>query len=111
MKITTQQILTSLSKDGVFTITLNNPQKMNCIGFEMLYALQNSVQKAYEDENIKCILFEGAGDKAFSSGANTKEFSNLKEKQVAVICCPTCSRKSASNGALYFSGPVSRQSL
>ncbi|MCM5664344.1 enoyl-CoA hydratase/isomerase family protein [Galbibacter mesophilus] len=68
--------------DGVFTIVLNNPSKMNCIGFEMLYALQAALNTAEEDENIQVVVLRGAGEKAFSSGANTKEFGALTGKDV-----------------------------
>jgi len=74
-------ILTEL-KNGVQTIILNNPAKMNCIGFEMLYGLQEAISAAAEDNAVSVVVIRGNGEKAFSSGANTKEFTALEGKEV-----------------------------
>ncbi|QLE02450.1 enoyl-CoA hydratase/isomerase family protein [Galbibacter sp. BG1] len=76
-----QKVLTSLS-DGVFSIVLNYPEKLNCLGFEMLYALENALQQAQQEDKIKVVLIKGAGDRAFCSGANIKEFEKLKDKEI-----------------------------
>jgi len=68
--------------EGLLTITLNYPQKMNCIGFDMLNGLNNAVDFAKENNEVKAILFRGAGDRAFSTGANIKEFETLKDREV-----------------------------
>lgn len=68
--------------EGLLTITLNYPQKMNCIGFDMLNGLNNAVDFAKENNEVKAILFRGAGDRAFSTGANIKEFETLKDHEV-----------------------------
>ena len=74
-------IITEL-KQGLLTITLNYPQKMNCMGFEMLEGLNNSIDFAKENKKVKVILFKGAGERAFSTGANIKEFETLEENEV-----------------------------
>ena len=73
----TDLILSSLH-NGVFTITLNYPAKMNCMGFEMLEGLNDAINFAKKSEDVKVIVITGAGEKAFSSGANIKEFKALK---------------------------------
>ena len=72
----TDFIITEL-KEGLLTITINYPQKMNCMGFEMLEGLNNSIDFAKENKKVKVILFKGAGERAFSTGANIKEFETL----------------------------------
>lgn len=72
-----EQVLTSLD-DGIFTITLNNPSKHNCMGFELLYALRDHLTLAANDKSIRVILITGAGEKSFSTGANIKEFNALE---------------------------------
>ncbi len=69
-------ILTSLEK-GLFTVTLNYPEKYNCIGVEMLNDLMQAVTNASTSSKIRAFLIRGAGDRAFSSGANIKEFNGL----------------------------------
>ena len=45
----TDFIITELKK-GLLTITLNYPQKMNCMGFEMLEGLNNAIDFAKENK-------------------------------------------------------------
>ncbi|MFY0654963.1 MAG: enoyl-CoA hydratase/isomerase family protein [Cyclobacteriaceae bacterium] len=74
-------VLTSL-QDGVFTLTLNNPSKHNCMGFEMLYALRDAFDEASGNDDVKVVVITGAGEKSFSTGANIKEFNALVDKDV-----------------------------
>ena len=67
-------------KDGVLTLQLNNPSKLNCMGFAMLNQLNDAFCMAENSEEVKIILIKGAGDKAFSTGADLKEFKSLKPK-------------------------------
>ena len=77
----TDFIITEL-KEGLLTIRLNYPQKMNCMGFEMLEGLNNAIDFAKENKKVKAILFKGAGERAFCAGANIKEFETLEENEV-----------------------------
>jgi enoyl-CoA hydratase/carnithine racemase len=52
------------------------------MGFEMLEGLDNAIDFAKENNGVKVILFRGAGDRAFSTGANIKEFETLEENEV-----------------------------
>ncbi len=74
-------ILTSLL-GGLFTITLNNSQKHNCMGMEMLYALEAAIKEAQANSDIKVLVITGAGEKSFSTGANIKEFNLLRGNQI-----------------------------
>jgi len=62
-------------------ITLNNPKKLNCMGFEMLEALDQALQEAANLQELQVLLIKGAGDRAFSTGADLKEFSSLTRDQ------------------------------
>ena len=75
-----QTVLSELN-DGVFTITLNNPGKLNCIGMEMLRLLNEKCCEAEEKDEIKVVLLKGAGDRSFSTGGNLKEFNALSRDE------------------------------
>lgn len=77
----TDFIITNL-ENGLFTITLNYPEKMNCMGFDMLEGIDKAVDMAKINDDVKAILFQGAGERAFSTGANIKEFEKLKDGEV-----------------------------
>lgn len=64
-------------EDGVLWITLNRPHKLNAIDMEMIDELLSAVEEAEADKDVRCVIFTGAGDKAFSAGADIMVFSNL----------------------------------
>jgi enoyl-CoA hydratase/carnithine racemase len=73
-------------KNNVAYITLNNPSKLNCMGFQMLNELNDSIAKVEKDNTIKVVVIQGAGERAFSTGADLKEFQTLpNEKQTLWI--------------------------
>ena len=66
---------------NVARITLNNPLKLNCIGFEMLRALDHTLNEISENELVRVLLIQGAGDRSFSTGADLNEYNSLSTKQ------------------------------
>jgi len=63
--------------NGVFKITLNRPSKANGITSEMLDMIAEAVDKAEADKSVRCIVVTGAGDRAFSSGADIDRLSKF----------------------------------
>ena len=66
-------------RDNIGFLTLNNPSKLNCMGFELLYGLNDAVEAINADKNVKVVVLQGAGKRAFSTGADLKEFKTLSE--------------------------------
>lgn len=66
------QVLTELN-EGVQTITLNQPDKLNALSSAMLKELADAVRAAERDDNVRAVVVTGAG-KGFSSGADISEF-------------------------------------
>lgn len=63
-------------------VTLNRPHKLNSFNYDMLIALQKVVEKIHLDPNIRVVIFTGAGEKAFSAGADLEERRTLTETEV-----------------------------
>jgi enoyl-CoA hydratase len=63
-------------KGRVAVIKLNRPE-LNLIDGPLLDRLSDSLKDAEGDQNIRCILFMGAGTKAFSAGIDLKYLSSL----------------------------------
>lgn len=61
-------------KDGVYTITLNRPSKLNSMTLEMLGMIGEAMDEASADSDVKAILITGAGDRAFCAGADVAQF-------------------------------------
>lgn len=81
--MTTEKIICEY-KNNVALITLNNPSKLNCMGFQMLNELNDSIAKIERDDTIKVMVIKGAGERAFSTGADLKEFQKLPEEKKAL---------------------------
>jgi 3-hydroxyacyl-CoA dehydrogenase len=63
-------------RGAIAVITLNNPP-VNGLGYETRKAVAEGLEKAEEDAAVKAIVVTGAG-KAFSGGADIKEFGSPK---------------------------------
>ncbi len=63
--------------DGLYTawITLNNPAQYNSYTTEMVKGVIAGFQAASSDRSVVAVVFTGAGDKAFCTGGNTKEYA------------------------------------
>ena len=69
--------------DGVLTITLNRPERLNAISGPMLAGLSQVLQQANVDPDVRCVILTGAG-RGFCSGLDLKEQgSGGSESQVA----------------------------
>ena len=63
--------------DGLYSawITLNNPKQYNSYTTEMVKGVIAGFQRASSDRRVVATIFTGAGDKAFCTGGNTKEYA------------------------------------
>ncbi|HEX59527.1 MAG TPA: enoyl-CoA hydratase/isomerase family protein, partial [Methanomicrobia archaeon] len=69
----TYELIMYEKKDGVATITLNRPKVLNALNSKILREIQDALQDAEADESVRVIVITGAGDKAFSAGADIPE--------------------------------------
>jgi len=67
-----------LSKtEGVTTITLNDPTKLNALNLEMQKELLSALRYVRDDGDTKVIIITGAGEKAFCVGADISVFEEI----------------------------------
>lgn len=79
-----QMLLTSL-KDGILTIIINRPQKMNALNKEVIEELGVALDRVYQDKDITAALITGAGEKAFVAGADITEFGGLNANEGSAL--------------------------
>ena len=65
-------------EDGVATIVLNRPEKRNAISYEGWLELRRLAEELSTDENVRVVVLRGAGEKAFSAGADIKDFDRFR---------------------------------
>jgi len=64
-------------KDRVANITINRPKVMNALNTALAKEMRDALEDAEKDENIHVIVLSGAGDRAFSAGADIGELEVL----------------------------------
>ncbi|MBI1967565.1 MAG: enoyl-CoA hydratase/isomerase family protein, partial [Gemmatimonadetes bacterium] len=62
-------------RDGVARITLNRPQRYNAYSTEGLDELAAAFRDAAFDDAVGVIVYTGAGDRAFCTGGDVKEYA------------------------------------
>lgn len=67
-----QSVLFDLDTDGVATITLNRPDKMNACSGELLSQLTKLYRRCDEDDAVRAVVITGAG-RAFCAGADMSD--------------------------------------
>jgi len=72
--------------DGIATITLNRPKQHNALSRELRNNLVVALRAIEADDAVGVVIITGAGDKAFSVGADLKEFDTapLKPAEMGV---------------------------
>src|SRR5215471_10340882 len=72
-------------ENGVLTITINRPDKLNALNKLTVSELGQAVQAAKADAEVKAIIITGAGPKAFVAGADIAEFIGLSVDQASAL--------------------------
>ena len=86
-------LLTELT-DGIFTITINRPDKLNALNKQVFTDLEDVMHYVYDTEEIKAVIITGSGTKAFVAGADITEFLSLNSTEAKIL---------SANGQRIFS--------
>jgi enoyl-CoA hydratase/carnithine racemase len=65
-------------------IVFNNPARHNALSVDMWGAVPALLAQAAADERVRLVVFSGAGDKAFVSGADISQFEDQRAAREAV---------------------------
>jgi len=68
-------------ENGICTITINRPDKMNALNRETVQEIGAAVKEANENKSVSSMIITGEGAKAFAAGADIKEFMGLTKEQ------------------------------
>lgn len=80
-------MITTELTNGIFTITLNRPNKLNSFNFEMADQMKEALMVAEANDEVRCVLLTGAG-RAFCAGqdlAEATEVSNDPDRDLSEI--------------------------
>lgn len=78
--------LTVSVEEGIATLTLNRPAQLNALSRRLREHLAVALRDVEADDAVGVVIITGAGDKAFSVGADLEEFDHapLREDEVGV---------------------------
>lgn len=65
-------------RQAIAIITINRPEARNALTDSMWLTLKACVESAGADPHVRVVIIRGAGNRAFASGADIKEFSATK---------------------------------
>jgi len=74
--------------EGIATITLNRPEALNAFSKEVVSELLQALEDIRSDESVRVVILTGAGEKAFSAGADIKAMigmNSLKARELSLM--------------------------
>ena len=81
----TERVKVWLDEDGsTLQIQFNNPERHNALSVDMWEAVTPLLHVTETDERIRLVVFSGAGEKAFVSGADITQFEDMRAAKEAV---------------------------
>lgn len=69
-------------QDGIALITLNRPEKLNALSFELMRELDTALTQIETDDTVQVVILTGAGERAFSAGADIHEMAGLSTEEL-----------------------------
>ena len=64
-------------EEGLATITLNRPEKLNLLNREMIKEIGEAVEEVGRDKALRVVVITGAGERAFTAGIDVNEMKDL----------------------------------
>ncbi|MEE9157958.1 MAG: enoyl-CoA hydratase/isomerase family protein [Gammaproteobacteria bacterium] len=77
-----QNILTQ-RVDRAALVTLNRPEKLNALSYELLHELDQELTLIENEQGVDVVILTGAGDRAFSSGGDIPQMAEMTAEQLA----------------------------
>ena len=73
-------------RGAVALVTFNRPQKLNALNYALIDHLMHILDQIEDDAGVRAVVLTGAGDRAFSAGADITEFSeSIKQGPDAAV--------------------------
>ncbi len=75
-------LLLSEQKNSIVYLTLNRPEVLNALNKSLLLEIKKELERIREDQDVRAVVFTGAGDRAFSAGADIEYLHQATPLQV-----------------------------
>ena len=77
-----QNILTE-QIDKIALITMNRPEKLNALSYELACELDEELTRIEKDEDVRAVILTGAGPRAFSAGGDIMQMVKSTPEEMA----------------------------
>ena len=77
--------ITMLREGPIATVVIDRPDKLNALTRDMWLALGATINTLSADDDVRCIIVRGAGEKAFSPGNDIAEFATARSNKAQAI--------------------------
>ncbi|MGG5812435.1 enoyl-CoA hydratase [Falsiroseomonas sp. CW058] len=84
MLVTGTEKMLARKADGIGWMTFNNPERHNAVSMEMWQAAERILTDFAADPAVRVVVVNGAGGKAFVSGADISKFESERASEEAV---------------------------
>jgi enoyl-CoA hydratase len=84
----TSKLVIYEKSEGIATITLNRPETLNAFSKEVVKEVLQALEDVKDDESVRVVVLTGAGEKAFSAGADIKTMigmNALKARELSLM--------------------------
>lgn len=116
------QVIKTDQVDRVAIITLNRPEVLNALNLQLVQEIDQAITEMERDESVGAIILTGAGERAFSAGADIHENrerspedrEQVQEERASYTWhLATCTKPviGAVNGLCYGGGTVMATSM
>jgi enoyl-CoA hydratase/carnithine racemase len=76
----------AVRRDGyIATVVMNRPDKLNALTITMWKDLGDAITRLAADDDVRCIVLRGAGERAFSPGNDIGEFATARANKAQAI--------------------------
>jgi enoyl-CoA hydratase len=77
-----QNILTE-RVDKIAVITMNRPEKLNALSYELACEIDEELTKIESDDEVRAVILTGAGPRAFSAGGDIMQMVKSTPEEMA----------------------------
>lgn len=95
-----ESVLLRRDEGRVAFLTLNRPHAMNALSGDLIDALQAELDRLAGDTNIRCVVLEASGERAFSTGHDLREVASTRDYAAHHDLMKRCSAMMMSIGLL-----------
>jgi len=93
---------------SIATVVLNRPDKLNAMNKPMWAALGPVIDRLSSDDDLRCVILRGAGERAFCPGADIKEFDTERSNSAQAADYARLIR-AVADGLWHFRHPLVAQ--